>query len=243
MKCTVRLLALLVLLPLLFVGCNDPQTNDPEPVYYTVTFDSNGGAAVESQHIIEGEKAVKPPRPDREQRSNFLGWYLGDTEWNFDTVVTANITLVAKWQNVYKITFSTEGLYPDDTTYTNEGEHITKKPDPTKENSRFLGWYFGDKKWNFDTDTPTSDMTLTAKWEQIPTYTVTFNSNGGSAVLSVEVPIGEKIAEPTVTRTNAVLIGWFVGDSDVQWDFDEDVVTEPITLRAEWIITTPPMPL
>ena len=104
-----------------------------------------------------------------------MGWYFGDTEWNFDTVVTDNITLIAKWQNVYKITFSTEGLYPDYVEYTEDEELVPKRPDPTKENSRFIGWYVGDKKWNFDTDTPTSDITLVAKWELIPTYTVTFD--------------------------------------------------------------------
>ena len=201
---------------------------------FTVTFDSNGGAAVESQHIIEGEKAVKPPRPDREQRSNFLGWYLGDTEWNFDTVVTANITLVAKWQNVYKITFSTEGLYPDDTTYTNEGEHITKKPDPTKENSRFLGWYFGDKKWNFDTDTPTSDMTLTAKWEQIPTYTVTFNSNGGSEISPQYVLENSYVAAPgNPTKSGYRFDGWYANGE--LWNFNTKKVTSHVTLTARWV--------
>ena len=84
-------------------------------------------------------------------------------------------------------------------------------------------------------------MTLTAKWKV--TLTVTFNSNGGSEVAAIEVPIGDKISRPTVSKTNGILIGWFIGDSDVEWDFDTDVVTEPITLRAEWIITTPPMPL
>ena len=74
-------------------------------------------------------------------------------------------------------------------------------------------------------------------------YTVSFNSNGGSDVAAIEVPIGDKITPPSVSRTNAILIGWFIGESDVQWNFDTDVITEPITLRAEWIITTPPMPL
>ena len=201
---------------------------------FTVTFDSNGGSAVEAQHIIEGGKAIKPPTPDREQRSNFLGWYLGDTEWNFDTVVTDNITLIAKWQNVYKITFSTEGLYPDYVEYTEDEELVPKRPDPTKENSRFIGWFVGDKKWNFDTDTPTSDITLVAKWELIPTYTVTFDSAGGSLIAPQYVLESSYVTAPgNPTKAGHRFDGWYLDGA--AWDFNTGKVKSHITLTAKWV--------
>ncbi|MBE6522710.1 MAG: hypothetical protein E7Z62_06265 [Thermoplasmata archaeon] len=61
-----------------------------------VTFDSNGGSAVEQKVIQAGTKVEKPEDPTWEGYT-FKGWYLGDRLFNFDTTITENITLVAKW--------------------------------------------------------------------------------------------------------------------------------------------------
>ena len=50
------------------------------------------------------------------------------------------------------------------------GEKIEKPADPTKPNDSkyeysFDGWYLGDYAWNFETDTVSGDITLTAKWK------------------------------------------------------------------------------
>ena len=48
------------------------------------------------------------------------------------------------------------------------GEKIKKPSDPTKNDSKyeylFEGWYLGDYEWDFETDTVSEDITLTAKW-------------------------------------------------------------------------------
>ena len=41
---------------------------------------------------------------------------------------------------------------------------VAKPDDPSKAGYTFDGWYNGGKKWNFETDTVTGPMTLTAKW-------------------------------------------------------------------------------
>lgn len=63
---------------------------------FTVTFDSNGGSAVKSQVVQRGQKVKKPENPTK-VNAEFLGWYLGDEKFDFDTVINKNITLVAKW--------------------------------------------------------------------------------------------------------------------------------------------------
>ena len=66
---------------------------------YTVTFDSNGGSAVQSQSVTSGGKAVKPTDPSKEGFA-FAGWYLDKettTEYDFSKLITGNITLYAKW--------------------------------------------------------------------------------------------------------------------------------------------------
>ena len=66
---------------------------------YTVSFDSKGGSAVDSQTVASGETAVKPADPTIDVYT-FIGWYSDEaltSVYNFDTPVTGNITLYAKW--------------------------------------------------------------------------------------------------------------------------------------------------
>ena len=51
---------------------------------YDVTFDSDGGSAVEAQKVKYNEKAVKPADPTKEGYT-FKGWFLNDREYDFKT--------------------------------------------------------------------------------------------------------------------------------------------------------------
>ena len=67
-----------------------------------VLFDTQGGTAVESQTVQRGGKIVKPNDPSKAPDSKyeyvFAGWYVNETEWNFETnTVSEDITLTAKW--------------------------------------------------------------------------------------------------------------------------------------------------
>ncbi len=66
---------------------------------YQVTFESNGGSVVAPQEVKEGEPAVRPENPARDGYT-FDNWYSDEglqTLYAFDTPVTADITLYAKW--------------------------------------------------------------------------------------------------------------------------------------------------
>lgn len=66
-----------------------------------------------------------------------------------------------------------------------------------------------------------------------PKVTVTFNSNGGTAVNPLTPAIGAKITAPTApTLASHVFVGWNLGN--LPFDFDNQVVTENITLDAVW---------
>ena len=62
---------------------------------HTVTFDSNGGNDVDQQEICN-TSAIKPSDPKKDGY-DFAGWYLGDTQYTFDTKITTDITLKAHW--------------------------------------------------------------------------------------------------------------------------------------------------
>ena len=213
-----------------------------QPIY-TVSFDSNGGSAVEPQYIVDGLKATEPTEPTKATHI-FDGWYNGSTKWDFENdTVNSNVTLTAKWKAIYTVTFNSDGGSSVASQDVVEGKKATEPTAPNKASYKFAGWYNGNTKWNFSTNTVNSNITLTAKWDPAVTYTVTFNSDGGSAVESMEIPHGEKIPIPTVIMQNAFLEGWFIDGTDIEWNFETDVVTGPITLKAEWIITLPQVPL
>lgn len=74
---------------------------------YTVTFDSYGGTPVPpAQEVEYGLTATEPAAPEKTGYT-FDGWYLDEAEapFSFDTTITSDITLKAKWHvtlhNIY----------------------------------------------------------------------------------------------------------------------------------------------
>ena len=211
---------------------------------YTVTFNAYGGFPTpDEQHVKSGEKAVLPAEPTLKGHT-FAFWYLGDDEENataydFDTPVTGDITLTAKWNiNKYTVTFNSYGGTPVPPAQEVEyGLTATKPDDPTLKGYTFAFWYLGDDEQNataYDFNTPvTENITLTAKWN-INKYTVTFNSYGGTPVPPAqEVEYGLTATEPATapTKTGYTFDGWYLGDE--KYDFS-DAVEQNITLYANW---------
>lgn len=70
---------------------------------YTVVFDSNGGSLVDSKEVVEGNKVEKPTNPTREGHV-FNSWQLNNNSYDFNKIITGDITLTAKWiQKTYTI--------------------------------------------------------------------------------------------------------------------------------------------
>ena len=74
-----------------------------KPANPTVKFDSNGGTTVDAKTVVNGEKVSPPADPTREGW-NFVGWYTKDASgnwadeaFNFDTPITDDVTLYARW--------------------------------------------------------------------------------------------------------------------------------------------------
>jgi pilin isopeptide linkage protein/uncharacterized repeat protein (TIGR02543 family) len=66
---------------------------------YTVKFESNGGTAVANQTVNYNEKVVKPADPTKSGYV-FKGWFKDSDlteEYDFNTPVTGDLTLYAKW--------------------------------------------------------------------------------------------------------------------------------------------------
>ena len=134
---------------------------------FTLTFSVD---ETETKQIVaEGEKASKPTDPTKTGYT-FDGWYNGDTKFDFDTPITANLTLTAKWTLIsYTITY--EGLNGAENpntaeSYTIESETITLQ-NPAKNGYTFNGWFdaeTGGNKVERIAQGSTGAKTLYATW-------------------------------------------------------------------------------
>ena len=100
----------------------------PEVKKFDVTFYSKGGSTVATQTIEEGKTATKPTAPTRKGYT-FKGWYTDDgvfvNRFNFDTEITENTNLYAKWEEEKPAVPTKEDLYISDIEY--DGNYVTGK--------------------------------------------------------------------------------------------------------------------
>ena len=96
---------------------------------FAVSFDTGDGTKPEPT-LVEHNRTVLRPTSDPEKSGHtFTGWYLGDEKYNFDTPVTAPLTLTAKWEKVP----SSGGYYyyqPTTDTKTDGTKGSPKTADP-----------------------------------------------------------------------------------------------------------------
>lgn len=124
------------------------------------------------------------------------------------------------------------------------GEKLTKpESDPTKDMTvdkvyTFGGWYNGDKKWDFETDTVQGDTTLVARFnESAREYDVKFGEADAA-----KVAYGNKLTKPETDPTKDMTVdkvytfdGWYNGET--KWNFDADTVKGDVTLVAKFTET------
>lgn len=66
------------------------------------------------------------------------------------------------------------------------------------------------------------------------TFTVTFDTDGGSALAAVTVVDGESLALPAApTKEGYAFVQWYITDNTVAYDFNS-AVTADVTLKASW---------
>ena len=234
------LVALLTAFVLVLTGC----PKDTGAQSYKVTFETDGGSQITSQSVKEGFTLNKPDDPEKEN-CKFEGWFEDaefTTAYDFDKPVTKAFTLYAKWKYThYVITFESNGGTAIEALKVEAGKTAKKPADPAKTNYSFAGWYSDSeltKEFKFTTKI-NENLTLYAKWN-VATYTISFNTNGGSAVEAIDVVLTEstQVSAPAAPeKANFTFGGWYKESSfTTAFDFATDVpnLTSSITLYAKW---------
>lgn len=188
---------------------NNNQPSIPQKKTFTITFNLNGGIGVSSQKVIEGNKATKPNNPSR-NGYNFAGWLLNGKEYDFNSTVTSNITLEAKWvklkKNNYTVTFNSNGGSVVSPQIIVEGSNALKPKDPTKSGYNFKSWLLNGKTYDFNS-TVTGNITLVANWAQ-KNYTIVatrVDAYSPDSILTVYED-GKKIAVKAIKFSDGTLL-------------------------------------
>ena len=92
-----------------------------------VTFNTDGDTSVIEEKVLRGQKVPNPAVPTKSGHT-FIGWYLGGEKYNFDTPITAPLTLTARWEKVP----SSGGYYyyPTTDTKADDAKSSPKTADP-----------------------------------------------------------------------------------------------------------------
>ena len=216
---------------------------------YTVTFNANGHGD-NTEATVEPGGTVSAPTPAPTATGyTFGGWYRESTcknEYDFNTPVTGDLTLYAKWTaNQYTVSFNSNGGddTPDSITVTYGGTYAGLPTSAgTKTGHTFAGWYTsatGGTEVNSSTVVKiTSDQTLYAHWTA-KEYTITYMSDGSqlSDLNPTKYTYGVGVPTlPTPSKEGYTFVGWYnneglTGDPVTSIS---NTATENKTFYAKW---------
>ena len=175
----------------------------------------------------------------------FDGWLVGDVLKNALDVVdfSSDMKIKAKWTVVYTVTYDansgTGTISPDTFRADEAGVAVSGGTGFSRGTSKLASWNTcadgsGTEYKLGETYTGKADVTLYAVWRD--EVTVTFDmDNGTPAETAQTITYGTNAAKPTAdpTRTGYIFLGWVDKDGAV-FDFDNTVVIEDITIKANW---------
>ena len=159
------------------------------------------------------------------------------TEYDFNTAVVNGFTLYAKWTDKkYIVSFNSNGGSAVADQEIVHGGKALKPADPTKDGCDFVEWCSDAElttEYDFDIAV-TSDKQLYAKWKD-KKYTVSFNSNGGSAVSDQEVVHNGKVVKPAdPVKEGHDFVKWCTDAGlTTEYNFNSNVING-FTLYAQW---------
>lgn len=158
-------------------------------------------------------------------------------------VIEVPLRLIEGYKPTYHVTFDTQGGSAVTGKDVVEGEQLGTLPeDSTKAHYTFAGWYTSPACTKEVTSLTVieSNRTVYAKWVEKVSYTVTFETDGGTEINPIEVDAGHSLganmpAHPV--KEHHDFMGWF--NQGFTQEYDENtVINSNITFYAKWQLKT-----
>ena len=233
---------------------------------HTLTFETNGGSAIDPVTVRHGNAVAKPADPTKDKYT-FIGWYVDPeftAKYDFATVLEADKTIYAKFEltstpigdiyvryDVLHIKQLPDGSYD---LANAEVEHLSAKKDTTV--TAVVKDYRATHHINVNstlsklTDTaiqpyPGADgkpvYTILSVYYDLDFHTLTFDTMGGSRIDPVTVRHGNAVAKPKDPVNGGYIFdGWYT-DKTYRTPYNfATVLTQDTTIYAKWFLIALP---
>lgn len=215
--------------------------------HYTISYNNNGGVgSMESQAYVFGTPQNLTANTFTKVGHIFNGWNtnadgsgIAYTD-QYNLSATSDLMLYAQWvPETYTLTFMANNGTDEQATQTftyGQSQNLMSNP------FTYTGYNFAD--WNTEADGTgdgysdhknimlTADMILYARWTLIPTFTVTFNANGGIGTMANQTFVqgeAQALTLNSFTREGYDFMGWNTNASGMGTYYSDG---QSITLSA-----------
>ena len=219
------------LLLLSITGCTDSNK-------VIVEFDTVGGTPISSQTLDVGSLIEEPSGVEKDGYV-LDGWFYEGVEWDFDTPVEKNMTLVANWvSDTSVVNFLLNGGNSTISSQTyHYGENV-KLPRPTRDGYVFLGRYYGEELVTDGNRTILGNVTLRASWAK---EKITLTYLDGFSVIGTQIVEYQKpfdllnYSKDTVDVVSWSYEGSRIPLSGASWNYSiDDIRLTPIWESREY---------
>jgi len=201
--------------------------------YGNVTFNTNGGSAIDTVSVDEGATLDLTAYEPTKTGLHFVGWFSDKelTQQITELTMVQDTTVYAKWNGT--VSFNTMGGSDIDAVTLFEGETLDLSAYvPTKGSMAFIGWFSDEDRTQAISEVKLSaDTTVYAKYAA----TLTFETNEGSAIEAVTVDEGTVIDLSTYapTKEGYIFKGWYA-DKELTQEITSVTMADSCTIYANW---------
>lgn len=225
------------------------RNEEPSAAEYTISFYIDGALADTVR--TSGNETLDLPAAPGKDGYTFAGWFFDNGTWRNELTadtysekpLTGDVSVYAFYEKTeepvlpqeYTVFFDVDNGTPVAAVTTSR---IEKQPQTTREGYTFEGWYT-DKNFTEKVTFPyevTAEQTLYAKWEK-NTYTVHFETDGGTAVGDMVVSVIER--SPSTEKKGYTFEGWYADENFTEKVTFPYEVTRAQTLYAKWTQNIP----
>ena len=107
------------------------------------------------------------------------------------------------------------------------GKKIIEPEEPELEGHSLDGWYYNNKKWDFDKDVSSSDITLVAKFSP-KEYTITIDKDNGEDVEQKTFKYGETVMIDVPLKSGYIFNGW-------DQELPSEMPSKDLSIKALWV--------
>ena len=225
------------------------RNEEPSAAEYTISFYIDGALADTVR--TSGNETLDLPAAPGKDGYTFAGWFFDNGTWRNELTadtysekpLTGDVSVYAFYEKTeepvlpqeYTVFFDVDNGTPVAAVTTSR---IEKQPQTTREGYTFEGWYT-DKNFTEKVAFPyevTRAQTLYAKWKK-NTYTVHFETDGGTAVRDMTVSVIE--SSPSTEKKGYTFDGWYADKNFTEKVTFPYEVTRAQTLYAKWTQNIP----